>query len=463
MRYGFMQEYPVGEKGYPTDLPIIEDFIVPPYYTPSLKSYGIEVWEGESELDLPHRWAVQFFLLLNSHFALFHKYGQYDEDDVISLTEKVCSILFWSFNKTLQKLELRFSTICSETKLWVVSTQRVVWAAFMKNRLSSDTLNNKRGTARLLRALLFKLDELYESVAEKDSRSPYMVLDNYVFFNMWGVEYESFRENNSEKIPLTSNEKALVDVQANKYAFYTEIESRIKEATECREESEFYNKENSLCIALEQMFVDYMSHYQELNIHDSDVISFICNHWRHVALSVIQRAYSILSAEYAVEVSKGRFECLMQCKNGEELYAHEKRAIIVQKATETVKNICESYLKRLDFFEKKRFSFVELVDDDIRKIHTHIFSNVKRIKPEHRFSEDVFLTAIYTGDYSMIYVEGIQDKLKYTTRVLKDYASEGWLESVAKSIGKKPHEIDGSKGYNSSDFTRSFPIPCRNS
>ena len=260
MELEFKHRYPINENGYPVDLPDLGQFICPPYIMPYLEQNGITVrYQHDDDLDLAHRWAIQYWILLNSHFAKFHNSPLGDEEMIISMAVDECEILFKSFMANVLAWEnCSFPIADHQAKLWDESTKGIVWAAFRNNRLSSDTMNKHRGTSRLLKELLFKLDELYDSFSESAPDSPFLSVEARILYNLWGDDYRQMYENIIKNDLLTSSDKAKVNVEKNKLEFYDEVEERIRVTTEESSELAFDAKTKALCHDLERMFFDYM-------------------------------------------------------------------------------------------------------------------------------------------------------------------------------------------------------------
>lgn len=443
----FNQHYSVDENGYPTDLPRIEDYIYPPYYMPCLEQMGITVRCNDDSYDKAHKWAIEFYLLLNSHFAFFHNHTTDNEEEIISSAVDECIELFKAYIKAIYYYRERlsennkvipFSHLFSQVKLWIEDTKSVVWSAFRNNRVSSDPLNKKRGTARLLRELLCTLDELYSSFVEDPSESPYQIIDNYIFYNLWGDQYAHLKVEITQKDILTTDEKAIIDIQENKRACYSAIESRIKEATECEEEAIFHQKVESLCLLIEQMFIDYMRFYKKEKNLDSGLLRIICTHWQYETEAIIFRAYANLSAEYAVELTKGHHSCIKPCTDGEEMYAHEKCWFIADKAKSTVSHICSDFVSNV--LPLPWLTRLNALDINYDSLYIAI---KEKCLPWTSLSD--FKYAITYADFDRIMVgakergskSGAIGGIRFLISELGDKIGKDWLIKAAESITSK--------------------------
>lgn len=437
MRLEIKQEYDAKDNGYPKALPDIKLFAGPPYLMPILKEYGITVkYQQDDNLDCPHRWAIEFWILLNSHFAYFHNNPLGDEEKIISNAIEECEILFRTYMANIFAMEdYSFSSADSQAIIWVESTKGIVWDAFMNNRLSSDSLGNKRGTARLFKELVFKLDELYDSFSETHCDSPYVSVDACILYNMWGDDYPKVCESIMNKEIMTLTDKAKVMVEDNKRAFYDEIERRVLDATKEKSEAVFKTKVSSLCRDLEDIFVDYMRHFRKAKIQDRSIIDYLCNHWRYDTIAIIHRAYKILSADYAVEVTRGRFSCLSQCIDGEEMYAHDKRAKIVEMATERVNTICDEFIENTEWKPwASKLSKLDIHYTDLYlAMKDRFFSGITQSEFEYAINEADF-RKIIAGAKRMGTRSGPVGAIYFFVSELGDNLGKEWLKLAAESV-----------------------------
>lgn len=436
----FKQEYSIDENGYPKDLPRLEVFVGPPYIMPYLEDNGITVhYQEDDSLDDAHKWAIKFYLLINSHFATFHSNDVGDESEIISLALEECEALFNVFMFNVKNIKhYSFSLADHQAKMWVEATKSIAWSAFKNNIFSSDSLKKRRSTARLFKSIELKLDELYDSFYELSLDGPYNGLDKCVMFNLWGKDYPSMRNEISAEEIRTSIDREIVDIKDNKTAFYKKIERILIEAAETRQERLFENKVMSLCRDIEKMFVDYMRHYRKQKILDQIIIERICEHWRIVAISIIHRAYAVLSAEYAVDILKGRKDKLTPCLDGEELYAHEKRAIIVEKVTETINDICKRYQEGYNIQSwTTKIDFLEINFDQLYlAMKDKYFSGISRNDFEYAIRNADF-HEIITSAKSKGTRSGISGCVYFFVSELGDNLGNEWLYKAAESCTQK--------------------------
>lgn len=436
----FAQEYSIDENGYPKDLPSLDVFVCAPYIMPILEQMGIKVrYQEDDNLDQEHRWAIEFFLLLNSHFKEFHSHLIHDEEEIISLALDECEFLFKGFMSCVQEVEgCSFNLAEYQARMWVESTKSIVWSALRNNTLSSDVKKKKRGTTRLFKSIYCKLDELFDSFYESNIENPYIGLDNCIMFNIWGVGYQSQRDSIRAKEILSSVDQEKVDISKNKTAFYNEVERRIMEAVEEKQEQAFYNKVDSLCKDIEGMFIDYMRHYHKQKILDENVIKSICRHWKEESITIVQRAYAVLSAEYAVDIKRGRYNRIFPCDDGEELYAHDKRAMIAQKVNDTISAICDKYIKRGNSQPwNTKLNALEIHFDKLYLLmKDKYFSGISR---------DDFEYAIRNADFHEIITSakskgsrtGISGCIYFFISELGDNLGKEWLYKAAESCTQK--------------------------
>lgn len=455
------KQYPIDENGYPVDLPDLGSFLYPPYMMPYLEQNGITVrYQEDDDLDTAHRWAIQYWILLNSHFAEFHNSPLGDENRIISMAVDECEILFRGFMATVlawKNCSFRMSDL--QAKLWVESTKRIVWAAFRNNRLSSDTMNKRRGTSRLLKDLFFTLDKLYDSFSESAPDSPYTSVEARILYNLWGDDYRQMYESTIKKDILTSSDKAKVNVEENKREFYDEVEERIRVATEESSELAFDAKAKALCRDLERLFVDYMRRIRITKITDGAVTDFICNHWKDVTIAILHRAYTILTAEYAVAVSKGRLSTLAPCEDGEEMYAHDKRAKIVEMASMTVDTICSEFVNKgkTHPWDAKLKALDVHFDDLYMAMKDEYFTGITRRAFEYAIREadfhEILIAAQRKGMRS-----GKIGAIYFFISELGDNLGNEWLYKAAESVTtlKGSDAVKKIRSHSKTDHQKAF-------
>ena len=438
--YRFEHEYAVDEKGYPKVLPDISLFICPPFIMQYLAQKGIGVtYQQGDTLDCAHKWTVEYWIMLNSHFEAFHRKGFGDEEETIVLATKECELLFEAFIHNVKLiLNDSFYDVVPQAQLWVTTIKHVVWEAFRGNRLSTDSMGNSRGTTRLLKSLLIKIDEVYDYFCENDSMSPLTTLDRPIMYNLWGDEYQMMIHDIYSKEILTTNDKEKVQIDQNKKAFYSEIEKQIQTVSEAGEEHLFYHEVDTLSNCLEELFAYYIRYYLKQKIKDNKVISFICQHWEWSTVSILHRAYTILSANNVVESAKGRFNFLTPCADGEEMNAPDKRAIIVAKATAIVRSICKDFMDNCD----KHPWDSQLKALDIR--YDDLYLSMK-----NRFLSGITLNdfkyAILKADFQELLSaanrrgtrSGAVGALYFFVSELGDNVGKEWLIQAAESVTRK--------------------------
>lgn len=461
MELEFKQGYPINDNGYPVDLPDLDQFICPPYIMPDLEQNGISIqYQQDDDLDRAHRWVIQYWILLNSHFAKFHNSPLGDEEMIISMAVDECEILFNRFMANVLAWENRSFPISDyQAKLWVESTKGIVWAAFRNNMLSSDTLNRRRGTSRLLKDLLFKLDKLYDSFSELSTDSPYASVEACILYNLWGDDYRQMYDSIIKNDILTSSDKAKVSIDENKREFYDEVENRIRVATEESSERAFDGKAKALCHDLERMFRDYMRSIRKTKITDGAVTDYICYHWKDVTIAILHRAYMFLSAEYAVAVSKGRLSCLAPCEDGEEMYAHDKRAKMVEMATMTVDTICREFVNK---------GKTRPWDLKLKAMDVHFDDLYLAMKDEYftGITRSAFEYAIREADFHEILVEaerkgtrsGKIGVIYFFISELGDNLGDEWLYKAAESVTTQKGSVAVKKirSHSKTDHQKEF-------
>lgn len=346
MELGYNYSFPVDERGYPKDLPNIEAFPVVPYYMPALEQYGVKVEYENTQFNTSQLWTVRFFLLLNTHFNTYHNHSERDKGSIISQAQEECEVLFAVFVQSLERAGESPSRIVLLARCWVETTKGIVWSAFRYHRLSTDTLKKRRSTAPLLKELITTLDSLYETEAEDDLITRFPSYEKTILFNLWADRlYWIIPEIKAEESFLTTNKK-YVDYQENKKACYATVEDLVKDATSENKEAEFNKKVNSCIDFVEKMFVDYCRRFQQQPDASEEIIVQAINHWEIVFLSILQRVFTVLSADNAVWIAKEDLSCLVPNLDGEELYAYEKRSAIVESTLAAIKKLTREYLSK---------------------------------------------------------------------------------------------------------------------
>lgn len=269
----------------------------------------------------------------------------------------------------------------------------------------------------------------YETIQQKYLKEiGHYPLDAYtdtLYYNIDGGITAEKQTELSNRLGLSNYDRGFINVEYNERLFSERALELLHKETNTNLQS------SSLATMIQELFADYINRVSvQNNSLDFIMDSGLC--WIHFTRSNIDLVLRM--NDYSEAIRESYTELLLEMRQNFILDVHYKKQP-----------------------EKCRYSFNNLTEDDLRKIYIHMLNNIKR-KPQSMFSEDVFISALYNGNYKNIYISGVKDKLKYITKVLKYYASDGWLESVAISIGKKPDEIDGSKGYNGDIFTDTFPI-----
>jgi hypothetical protein len=323
----------------------------------------------------------------------------------------------------------------------------IVWKSFVKNRLVTDKVKGKKGTAKFLDTLFEFVDNLYYDSVE--SSSEYSGLMEVPLFNIWGDEFETRVKKIDHSFPLTVEDKEMIYYSDNRHRFFREICLKMREVAHDLDDHSIENKCEEIRSKLHIYFNDYFFRMRKV-VSDASKVELAIDHWEIVSLSLFYRCYILNQGSILVALSKGQGDDVMlPTVYGDGLYANEKHDLFYKSAFQTILSICSNMREQI---EKKGLvpkwsKSVEMLEIDYAGLLNDIRNLFNRVV---FLSLDEFKLAICNADFKefLHYSKDIGSRSGYIGSIgfliseLGANIGKDWLSSAADSFwhgtGKNP-------------------------
>lgn len=428
----------IDKNGMPKILSDLGVFILPPYYMPALESFGIKVLHPEFKgLEQSQVWAIEFLLLIKNCFADYHSSPFGDEDEVISISTDALDILYKSFRLALRtRAKIQPTQLVDQVTHWVNMTSQIVRWAFTNDILVKDGFDKRRSSARLFSELNALLNKLVDSFLEVELREKFSKISNVVLYNLWGDNHKDLLGSAQDSLPLSTDEKAATSIQDNKRRFFDNLYLSIKESSLELTESAFFKQCETISSYIASLFKDYFIRLRKSRLQDIDAYHFACTYWEVVTEQIILRCFVSLIAEYLVEIKKGKIKTVLSPSvDGEEMYYHNRAAVITKRLLDTVKTICDEFDERIgsDVVSPWNERLLKLNID-----YDYLYLNLKE-KLFTGVSLGSFKQSIQEADFKSIKAAktnsiGVTGGLNYLISQLGYKLGKEWFEKASLSV-----------------------------
>lgn len=271
-------------------------------------------------------------------------------------------------------------------------------------------------------------DGLVSDFLKTKGNYPISAFEDTLYYN---IDDGLVPENQSQivsKVVITDYERGFVDVEYNERLFLERVLIHIGA------NSNKYLELNNLKSFIQNLFSDYIQRLGDARDLNDTLDSGLC--WIHFTR---QSVLGLVRDNTSGKTNQDAFRYL------EEMFV-EMRSHFISGIRSKMSPVRIFHFDRLD-------------ESDLKDAYKYVVKSVKQAPTGFSvFTESAFIDAIYRGDFKKIYINGLKDKLHGTIKVLKTYSEQGWVESVAKSVGKKVRQIDGTAGLNPGGFVDGFPI-----
>ena len=348
--------------------------------------------------------------------------------------------------KTIQEVLIRhlkateleyFDDVAEELYSFNEVMERNINAAFEKGLEETEStccyseeekMTWKRTNKTLLERYLSFWRELSTTYLHNIGHYPNDAYNDILYYNIDGILSPDKQDEFSAKIGIPDYERAFISVEYNERLFQKRALAALRSGNDAM------TQYDELDAFIQGLFSNYLSRLPQ------DDKPFILNAglaWLYYTKNIVG---GVLKSIEKWKIEK----------------AEEHYASFFKEMNDNLNNDVRPRVK-----PRKKYSFVGLTDDDFLSVYSWLYKRAKRAPESSRFDKNTFLDAIYYGDLSKIYLPGFMDKLKFTVKILEDYAEKGWVESVAISVKKKVQYINGSLGYNAESYVKDFPIKAK--
>lgn len=346
------------------------------------------------------------------------------------VSSSACEIISQQLSSFVRRLRgvpgLSIETICTSLLDWFEYTNNLATLIeyFYHDELVIAT--NEERVRFILSDLFYStnrdkervFDELAESSFGKDFSS-------IILYNFWGQEYSSKKKNIDYRLPLTTEDREIIDNKDNRRRFFIECEQLFTN----REPSKDLHQKS---LFFEALFKDYIFRLRE-TIRDNSVLTFAPYYWKAITTVIMVRV--LLSVSSPEDEQASHFDS--------EEYEHCYKA---------VSDICEDY--RLNLTPGRQYCEWSASLKELDIPYANLYEVMTRGDDKFFISSSLplneFKLGIIEANIKPLY-DSVKDFcksnnkmnsgklgcIKYLVSELGDYLGDNWFEKAAESICEK--------------------------
>lgn len=376
------------------------------------------------------QWAGGFAIKIDDLFVKFHSESN-NEEEIIKKATKYLKAVFTSFVRSFADS----SCHDQESFFFADDIVRIIWRAFFLHPMTSDTCGNKRGTTRLLNALVDSMFYFQINYVESFPDGFFAKVSTIPFYNLWGEEYADKVKGISSSLPLLTSEKEMIYIEDNRNLFINRLVDMVNVAVAKEESAPFFKDCSTIIALLEILFKDYVRRLRSNGIFDQSCTISSVSHWIDVTLSIIWQVYLRVSGEYVIPIILGDAKDPHLLRDIQDLSIQERRFYWFRSSLEVLERVRDDYISTID-----NRGITPEWGDRLRNIGIDYVKLHEAMKDEYfsGITLDTFRQSFEFADFSQLYDSACKKKKKgaiqFMVSELGDNIGKDWLVQAAETV-----------------------------